>query len=180
MDSSLAGAGWERVKRPVLATSHDLKKALFLCACEVVERERGKASRAHVRPVGAQDNRTTIAGGEGGGAALSSAEAGCGGQCKEAGRSGSGGIDGPGEASCSVMAGGWATRMLTVSDQGVLLQVAQESVADVISGIESAFALVEWPNCDEERSATHQRGGATELQNPTIRCVHGVRFGSLM
>lgn len=180
MDSSLAGGGWERVKRPVLATSHDLKKALFLCACEVVERERRKAGRAHARTVGAQGNRPTIAGGEGEEGALSSAEVGCSGQCKDAGREGSGGVDGPGAARCSVTAGSWASRMLTVSEQGVLLQVAQESVADVISGIQSAFALVEWPVCDEERSATHQCGGATELQNPTIRCVHGIRFGSLM
>ena len=203
MDSSLAAGGWHRVRMPVMATAHELKKALFLCCCRVLRalRREGTVSIAR-RTKGGKNEGTRIAGQEAEGweageCALWDAGVGCGeGSSGGAGRGAAGGdevADRQGEAGTGTgcCASDEASRVLLVTEDGVLLQVAHERIAHVMSGIESAFGRVEWPRCDGELSSTLERGNVAgsnachntnhdALPSPNIRCLHGLRFGCLM
>jgi hypothetical protein len=265
VDSGLAGGGWERVRKPVMATSNDIKKALFLCACRVLD---GVRCGGDVLGEGAGEKSAQMEGGENGGGGGGgggkrgqrrgmfqqplakggqkgvdehAGEGECARSCLGGACGGGGGIGGawlhgdqgseiagdrmdvdngggggdtaagcsppptdlsasrtlPGQTrneppaahpdgSCigSQVAVAAASRVLLVTEQGVVLQVAEESRAHVMAGLQAAFARVGWPCCDQERAGEAGReaeeGDATEEQiNPTIRFAHGLRLGAL-
>ena len=172
---SLAGGGWERVRTVVLASSHDLKKAVYLCASNVLAAQAARAGRGgggcgrH-----ANDAQGCLKpGGHGLGMGQDPSGGGvcCGG--------GGGGRD---EGGGGVDAG--ESRCVLVTNQGVLLQVCEERVVEVMSELRSAVAAVEWwPEEAGDGTGAQEAlacGSSTSVVGDAlVNFVCGYRFGAL-
>jgi hypothetical protein len=172
---SLAGGGWERVRMLVQASLHDIKKAVYLCACKVLAAVAARAGRG------------------GGGCGENVGDA----RCRKAvdhslawgqdpvtgGRMGCGW--GP-EVMDDEGGGGDAgeSRCVLVTDQGVLLQVGEERVAEVMAELRSAVAAVEWwPEDGGDRNGAQEDltcGSSTSVVGDAmVNFLCGYRCGAL-
>jgi hypothetical protein len=125
------------VRRVVDATSQDLKKALFLCVCQVL----AKCSTRH------KEDATN--------------------GLLEGGGDWSHGIGGRAQS---------ASRVLIMTDQGVLLQVSSEFVEGVMVEVQEAFAAFEWPpgGGDSFASGPSELGARQKIVcNPNVDFVYG-------
>ena len=77
-----------------------------------------------------------------------------------------------------------ASRCVLVTDQGVLLQVGEERVAEVMTELRSAVAAVEWwPEDGGDRNGTQEGlacGSSTNVVGDAmVNFLCGYRFGAL-
>jgi len=152
VDTTLASGGWERVRKVVSATSNDLKKALFLSVCHVMDRDTRGPRDA--------------------GADLHQRADGRGGQEKD------GAHVREEQNVCGVSATVAQSRVLLMTERGALLQVGSESVERVIAEVRSAFAAVAWM----QGGSAGEGHGSGELgcRYLVVDFVYGHRFGSLV
>ena len=152
LDTTLASGGWERVRKVVSATSNDLKKALFLSVCHVMDRDTRGPRDA--------------------GADLHQRADGRGGQEKD------GAHVREEQNVCGVSAAVAQSRVLLMTERGALLQVGSESVERVIAEVRSAFAAVAWM----QGGSVGEEHGSGELgcRYIVVDFVYGHRFGSLV
>ncbi len=159
----------------VQASLHDIKKAVYLCACKVLAAVAARAGRG------------------GGGCGENVGDARCGKAVDHGLTWGKdkvkGGGMGCGWGRASMQERGEAvdageSRCVLVTDQGVLLQVGEERVAEVMAELRSAVAAVEWwPEDGGDRNGAQEDltcGSSTSVVGDAmVNFLCGYRCGAL-